>query len=231
MRSSRLPTGSHPFGSTPDEEAAMAQHTPVLDPSIDELIHAYEREGPIPVSEEAYVRIALEDPDTTWELHDGFLVEKPGMSFTHLDVAMLLGNLLAQQVDLKQYLVLTNDGRLRRASRTYLIPDVSVVPRETIRRLRQAQPTGLGVFDEPLPFVAEVWSPSTSQYDVNVKIPTYKARGDLEIWRLHPFERTLTVWRRQPDGTYSESAHDGGLVQLTSLPGVAIDLDALFDVS
>ena len=209
----------------------MAHHTPVLDPSIDELIQAYEREGPIPVSEEAYVRIALDDPDTTWELHDGLLVEKPGMSFTHLDVATLLSHLLAQQLDFRQLRVLSNDGRLRRTSRTYLIPDVAVVSSEAIRRLRQAQPTGLGVFDEPLPFVAEVWSPSTGQYDVNVKIPTYKARGDLEIWRLHPFERTLTVWRRQPDGSYGETTYHGGLVQLTSLPGVAIDLDALFDVS
>jgi Uma2 family endonuclease len=206
----------------------MAQRASVLDPSLDELIRAYEREGPIPVGEETYVRLALEDPDTRWELHDGLLVEKPGMSFTHLNVAMLLGNHLAQQVDLRQFLVLTNDGRLRRAARTYLIPDVSVVPVDLLRRLRRAQPTGLGVFDEPLPLVAEVWSPSTGRYDVNTKLPTYQRRGDLEIWRLQPFERTLTVWRRQADGRYAETVYHGGTVELAALPGVMVDLDALF---
>jgi Uma2 family endonuclease len=206
----------------------MAQHTPVLDPSLDELIHAYEREGPIPVSEETYVRIALEDPDTKWELHDGLLVEKPGTSFTHLDVLSLLNYQLTQQLAVQQFRVLVNDGRLRRTSRNYLIPDFSVVPSDLLRRLRQAQPTGLGVFDEPLPFVAEVWSPSTGRYDVNTKISTYKRRGDLEIWRLHPFERMLTVWRRQPDGSYEETVYQGGTVELAAFPGVTVDLDALF---
>jgi hypothetical protein len=62
-----------------------------------------------------------------------------------------------------------------------------------------------------------------------VKIPTYKLRGDLEIWRVQPFERSVTVWLRQPDGDYSETVYHGGMVTLTALPGVTIDLDALFD--
>jgi Uma2 family endonuclease len=208
----------------------MAQRTPVLDPSIDELILAYEREGPIPVSEETYVRIALEDPDTRWELHDGGLVEKPGMSFTHLTVVMLLGSVITRQVDPQQFLVITNDGRLRRTPRNHLIPDVSVVRLDLLPRLRQAQPEGLGVFDEAMPFVAEAWSRSTGPYDVNVKIPTYQLRGDQEIWRLHPFDRTVTAWRRRPDGDYAELLFAGGKIQLHALPHVVIDLDALFDL-
>jgi Uma2 family endonuclease len=80
-----------------------------------------------------------------------------------------------------------------------------------------------------MPFVAEVWSPSTGRYDVDTKLPAYQRRGDREIWRLHPYERTLSVWQRQPDGSYREFIHHGGLVPVASLPGVAIDLDALFD--
>jgi Uma2 family endonuclease len=91
-------------------------------------------------------------------------------------------------------------------------------------------PTGrLSIFDEPMPFVAEVWSRSTCRYDVNKKIPEYQRRGDLEIWRLHPYERTLTVWRRRPDGGYDDAVYSGGIVEIVSLPGVKIDLDALFD--
>ncbi len=59
------------------------------------------------------------------------------------------------------------------------------------------------------------------------KLPLYRQRGDEEIWFIHPYERTLTVWRRRPDGSYSEERYAGGIVPIASLPGVSIDLDAL----
>ena len=80
----------------------------------------------------------------------------------------------------------------------------------------------------PLPLVVEVWSPSTGDHDVDTKIPEYQRRGDQEIWRLHPFERTLTMWRRQPDGAYVETTVYGGTVSPTAFPWVTIDLDAVF---
>ena len=76
--------------------------------------------------------------------------------------------------------------------------------------------------------VVEVWSPSTGGYDVDAKLPEYQRRGDLEIWRLHPYERTQTVWRRRADGSCDESAYHGGTIEPLGLPGVTIDLDALF---
>jgi Uma2 family endonuclease len=77
--------------------------------------------------------------------------------------------------------------------------------------------------------VVEVWSPTTGNYDLETKLGEYQRRGDREIWLIHPYDRTLTTWRRQPDGSYAESHHDhGGTVQPTALPGVTIDLDALF---
>lgn len=80
----------------------------------------------------------------------------------------------------------------------------------------------------PLPLVVEVSSPSTGDYDVDTKLPEYQRRGDLEIWRVHPYDHALTAWRRQPDGSYLEMGHTGGGVRPVALPGVAIDLDALF---
>ena len=88
-------------------------------------------------------------------------------------------------------------------------------------------PRDLGAYAEPLPFVAEVWSPTTGNYDIAAKLPSYRARGDLEIWFVHPCEDTLTAWRRQPDGGYTETLSTGGIVSVASLPGVAIDLDDL----
>jgi len=86
----------------------------------------------------------------------------------------------------------------------------------------------LAIFSDPLPLVVEVWSPSTGDYDVDAKVPVYQQRGDLEIWRIHPYDRTLTAWRRQPDGSYSESLYRGGMITPVALPGVTIDLEMLF---
>ncbi len=76
--------------------------------------------------------------------------------------------------------------------------------------------------------MAEVWSPSTGDYDVEDRLPEHQRRGDAEIWRLHPYERTVTIWRRLDDGSYSESVVVSGSVQPIALPGVTIDVDPLF---
>jgi Uma2 family endonuclease len=207
----------------------MAQPAQFADLTPRNLRILYDDLGTFPIDEETYVRLALDDPHTKWELHDGLLLEKPGMSFVHGGIVLWLRDDLVRQLDRTQYLVYADDGRLRRSARTFLIPDLSVVPAALFHRSRLENPEGLGVNNEPMPLVIEVWSPSTGRYDINTKIPEYKRRGDLEIWRLHPAERTLTVWYRQPDGTYSEVVFRGGTVQPTALPGVTIDLDALFD--
>lgn len=47
--------------------------------------------------------------------------------------------------------------------------------------------------------------------------------------RLHPYDCTLTVWQRRPDGGYVESHHGGDVaVELAARPGVGIDLGAVF---
>ncbi len=84
-------------------------------------------------------------------------------------------------------------------------------------------------YAEPLPFVAEVWSRITGDYDVDTKFPEYKRRGDLEIWRVDPYERTVTAWRRRPDGEYSETGYSGGIVPILSLPNVTVSFDELFE--
>jgi Uma2 family endonuclease len=80
-----------------------------------------------------------------------------------------------------------------------------------------------------LPLVVEVWSASTGDYDVETKLPIYRQRGDLEIWLIHPYARTITTWRRQPDGTYEEALFSEGALAPMALQGVTIRLDDLFD--
>lgn len=181
----------------------------------------------MPVSEETYQRVALEDPDEKWELNCGRLRRKPDMTAEHNRLFRVLGYVIQRQLDLDQYHVAVDNAKVRRSPGRFFIPDVAVIPVRLLDRLLARTGT-FEVYDDPLPFIAEVWSPSTGDYDVEEKFEVYKRRGDLEIWRIHPYERMVTAWRRQPDGSYAESVHRSGRVRLAFLPNVTIDLDALF---
>ncbi|HZQ34556.1 MAG TPA: Uma2 family endonuclease, partial [Dehalococcoidia bacterium] len=116
------------------------------------------------------------------------------------------------------------------AAGSYLIPDLVVISQDYRRRLRREHPSGLEILTEPLPLVVEVWSPSTGTYDLEVKLPEYQRRGDVEIWLLHPYQRWLRAWRRQPDGGYTETLFTGdAVIEPVALPSVRIALAALFE--
>ena len=51
------------------------------------------------ISEEAYQQFVLSGVEGSWELHDGRLVEKPGMTWRHGEIPMLLGHFLLSQLD------------------------------------------------------------------------------------------------------------------------------------
>jgi Uma2 family endonuclease len=180
------------------------------------------------LSEQEYRELASSDTDHLWELWDGVLVEKPMMSVMHDDVAFQLGRLLQNQLDPRAYRVNVNGGKTRYTARNYYIPDVVVIPAALVLPLR-SDPRAFNAFAEPLPLVVEIWSRTTGDYDMAAKLPVYRARGDQEIWLIQPYERTLTAWRRQPNGTYFETVYQDGDVPVASLPGVSIDLDALLD--
>src|SRR6266508_463078 len=146
---------------------------------------------PGPVTEETYRRVAMEDPERQWELHDGLLREKPGMGMEHNDVMFYLGIALAPQLDAGKFRIRVNSARLRLPSGSYYIPDLVVVPTEYVFKIA-GRPGDLEYYNQPMPLLAELWSRSTGRYDVNTKLPNYRLRGDLEIWRLHPYEHRLT---------------------------------------
>ena len=179
------------------------------------------------MSEQAYLELAGNDPDGLWELWDGEPREKPGMSVEHSRFSVGLVVTLDPQIDRNVWEVRFGAPRVRWTERNAFIPDVAIVPR-ALADEQANQPGRLEVYNVPLPLVVEVWSRSTGDYDVAVKLAAYMARGDAEIWRLQPYERTLTRWVRQADGAYAEEAFAGGSVGLAAIPGVAVDLDALF---
>lgn len=181
----------------------------------------------MPVSAETYERVALEDPDGKWELVCGRLRQKPLMTTEHGYAARTLAILLGRQLDLREYSVGTDSGKVRTSDGSFYIPDLCVIPMAFVRRLAE-RPGTFEVYQQPLPLVAEVWSRSTGTYDVTDKLREYERRGDLEIWLVHPYERTLTARRRQPDGSYHEAVYTSGTVRPVALPNVAITLADLF---
>ena len=162
------------------------------------------------VSEAEYRRLTLADPHGQLELYRGQLREKSEMSVGHGDVMMCLTEQLLLQLERGEFHVRVQHARLRIASDTYYVPDIAVVPTAAVLALR-AHPNELDAYPDPLPLVIEVWSPSTGSYDVQVKLADYQRRGDLEIWFVHPYERTLRAWRRLPDGTYDEAVFRQGM--------------------
>ncbi len=167
--------------------------------------------------------VATDYASERMERFDGVPVEKPLMSRQHGDLSMEVAFLLGSSLDRARNRLRINHARLVVPGRNYDIPDTTVVPNAP-----PLSPDELDLHLEPLSFVVEIWSPSTGDYDTDAKLPEYQRRGDLEIWRLHPFDRSLTIWRRQDDGTYTETVLTGGTVEPVALPGVVIDLDVLF---
>jgi Uma2 family endonuclease len=179
------------------------------------------------MSEQVYREFALTNQAKQIELVRGHLREKPPLSVEHADVMTLLGKMLSNQLDFNEYRVRINFARTRVSPDTYYIPDIAVIPATLARALRE-RPGSLDAYSDPLPLVVEIWSPSTGSFDIREKLPDYQRRGDLEIWYIHPVQRTLTAWRRRPDGGYSETTYYGGIVRHESLTEVSVAVEELF---
>ena len=140
-----------------------------------------------------YERVALEDPEGLWELWCGRLRRKPAMTSEHGYVIVDLDYALKRQLDPGEFIVRSDPTRLLAPSGSYYIPDLCVVPRSLKRVVLSVRRRRLEVYDDPMPLVVEVWSPSTARRDRNVRLAEYRSRGDLEIWFLHPRDRALTA--------------------------------------
>jgi Uma2 family endonuclease len=180
------------------------------------------------VSAPTFAELAVTEEGRLLELRDGVIVEKPPMSIAHNRCRFKLAGFLFSQLDSSKYEVRINASRVFRPVESYYIPDLMVIPVEAIRALGDRLDV-MEAYTTPLPLVVEIWSPTTGDDDVDGKLPRYQERGDAEIWRLQPFARTLTAWRRQPNGMYLQTVHTESSITPLALPGVAIDIAALFD--
>ena len=78
----------------------------------------------MPVSEDTYERVALEDPEGLWELVCGELRRKPGKTAAHGYTIQALDLLLKWQLDRREFAVRSDPLRLRAPSGSNHIPDL-----------------------------------------------------------------------------------------------------------
>ncbi len=180
----------------------------------------------MPTSVATYERVALEDREGNWELVCGQLRRKPGMTMRHNTVSRLMYNTLYDQLPRDTFDIAANSARLRLPDGSHYVPDLVVIP--LAAKEGSWESVGLEAYAPPVPFVVEIWSPSTGDYDIESKVPGYKARGDAEIWFVDLRDQTVTRHREQPDGGYATDRLRRGRIRLTSLPVAIIDMDAIF---
>lgn len=108
---------------------------------------------------------------------------------------------LTNQLDRNRFRVRINSARVNRIDVTCFILDVLIESADLPNQNRDVANV-LEIFQDPVPFVAE-------------------------IWRIHPYDRTVSIWRRQPNDEYGFRLLTGGRIQVAAIPGVWIDLDSL----
>jgi Uma2 family endonuclease len=169
----------------------------------------------------------LERTDGRSEVYDGELRERPIFTFGYRIAVMGLYEQLMFQIDREAFDLRQGAGHLSIPGGNSYLPALFVIP-VALQDVFRGHRNWFEAYADPVSFVAEIWSPASAPYDVDLEIRGYLARGDDEIWRLDPFAHELRMWRRQPDGTYVETLLRGGTLSLHALPGVAINLDELF---
>ena len=103
-----------------------------------------------------YERFVMTGVKGAWELHDGVLAEKPGMSWDHGRIIHRFARQVLPQLD-EEHEVRFNEGRALKPDATIYIPDLPIVP-VAYGRDFAGRPV-LAIFSGPLPLVVEVGRP------------------------------------------------------------------------
>jgi Uma2 family endonuclease len=160
--------------------------------------------------------------DLRAELIDGELVMTPSPDPAHQGIVLDLFRALDLHLGpsgRERLLLAPCDVVLDRHN--VLQPDVLVLPEGT----RRTRPP----WKIPLPIlVMEVLSPSTADLDRGVKLGRYRARGVREAWIVDPYRETVEV-HDFATGT-AVTCRAGDRARSTAVPGLSIDVTALFEV-
>jgi Uma2 family endonuclease len=166
--------------------------------------------------------VGLLAPDSRTELIDGEVIDMAPVGSPHASTVDRLDSLLRPVLGDSARMRIQHPVRLDRYSEPQ--PDLAVVlTRKDFYASRHPLPA-----DTLL--IVEI-SHSTLRLDLNVKVPLYARHQVPEVWVVDLEHSRIHFFRSLQNGTYTDvSVTDKpGVVALTSLPEVKVDLSALFE--
>jgi Uma2 family endonuclease len=164
--------------------------------------------------------VGLLAPDARVELIEGEIIDMAPIGPQHSSVVNQLLRLLMRAVG--DLAIVQSQGAVRLNLRNEPEPDIALfVPRDDFYRHRH--PTGSDTL-----LVIEV-SESSLRYDRQIKVPLYARHGVPEVWVVDLVNGRLLTWRSPVAGEYQQqiSTDAPGIVPITALPGIAVDLSGL----
>ena len=189
------------------------------------LMESWPRRHRITVDEyHRMAEVGLLAPDARVELIDGEIIDMPPIGKEHTSVVDQLNRLFVRAVGDEAIVRVQGSVRLGRMSEPE--PDL-VLLRSRADFYRSRFATGTDTL-----LVIEV-SDSTLRYDRDVKIPLYARNGVPEVWIVDLQNDQLLVYGELESGKYRSHAVVGrpDRTELTALPGVSVDLSAVFGLA
>jgi len=107
------------------------------------------------------------------------------------------------------------------SERDRAVPDIAFVSRECLGIVGPVR------IDGAPDLIVEILSPSTRRRDATTKRALYERYGVREYWLIDPIARTVTVYVLR-GGRYELLPHFDGVLRSVVLPGLAIEVAAVF---
>jgi Uma2 family endonuclease len=189
----------------------------------------------MPTARSGDARLTYEDfllfPDDgqRHELIDGVHYVTPSPNRRHQALLgrlhLAIGGFLARNSNLGQVFLSPFDVVL--SNHDVVEPDLLFIARDQETILTEQNVQGAPAL------VVEIFSPSTQKRDRTIKRALFDARGVREYWMVDPEERSVTVYRRDRQGSLDVTATltlHGAAATLTTplLPGFSLDMSTLF---
>jgi len=169
--------------------------------------------------------------DERWELIDGVAYNMtPAPSRKHQEISWELSRQISAHLHGKKCKAYTAPfdvrlpalGATDETTSTVVQPDLVVVcdPEKLDDRGCKGAPD----------LVIEILSPASLARDQREKLLLYEQAGVLEYWIVHPTDRTVSIFRRGPDGLYGKPSlyTSEERAPVSVLPELVIDLGAVF---
>lgn len=129
-----------------------------------------------------------------YEIFDGSLLVSPTPNVSHCNAADDLADLLKRQAPGELRVSCAGFGISIRGGASYLVPDVIVLRRSTVR------PMAATILPPDVLLVVEILSPSNTERDLVLKRHAYAVAGIPQYWIVDQETRTVTVLRLDDTG-------------------------------